>query len=282
VKAVPQIKKILFPVDFSPSCVGAARYVEAWAGQFEAEIMLLHAVGMGEHSLPRDLMPVRQKQLDDFLASELKYFTTNRVCTEGEAAETIVEAVTSWKPDLVMMPTHGLGFYRRHLLGSVTAKVLHDLHCPVWTSVHAEFAPPLESVHCRKILCAVDFVESSRCILEWAAWLAGQYQASLGIVHANPTIDPDAGMWSLEEEFRRFAFEKSMRSVELLQAETGAKAAQVFVNPGRPAEVVCSVAKNFGADLVVIGRHNGAGIAGHLFQNAYSILRESPCPVVSI
>ena len=38
----------------------------------------------------------------------------------------------------------------------------------------------------------------------------------------------------------------------------------------------------FGADLLVIGRHSGAGIAEHLFQNAYAILRESPCPVISV
>jgi len=40
-----------------------------------------------------------------------------------------------------MMPTHGLGGFRRFLLGSVTAKVLHDADCPVWTGVHLERAP---------------------------------------------------------------------------------------------------------------------------------------------
>jgi hypothetical protein len=34
---MPAIKKILFPVDFSKRCIGAARYVEAMAGRFEAE-----------------------------------------------------------------------------------------------------------------------------------------------------------------------------------------------------------------------------------------------------
>ena len=118
------IKRILFPVDFSDSCLGAARYVEALAGRFEAEIMLLHVVGMGEHNLAEELLPRRQAQLDAFLAGELKYFTTQRLCVTGDGPETeIVGATRRWSPDLVMMPTHGLGAFRRHMLGSITAKL---------------------------------------------------------------------------------------------------------------------------------------------------------------
>src|ERR1700676_749757 len=136
---MPQIRKILFPVDFSESCLGTARYVEALARQFEAEIMLLHAVAMGERTpaeKEEKLLPRRQAQLDAFLADELKYFTTDRACAVGDdPAEAIVDEAREWGADLVMLPTHGLGFFRRHLLGSVTAKVLYDLNCPVWTSV---------------------------------------------------------------------------------------------------------------------------------------------------
>ena len=70
-----QIKKILFPVDFSASCQGAARYVEAFAGRFEAEIMLLHAVSMGEHNLAEELFPRCEAQLAAYLTDELKYYT---------------------------------------------------------------------------------------------------------------------------------------------------------------------------------------------------------------
>jgi hypothetical protein len=63
-----------------------------------------------------------------------------------------------------MMPSYGLGFFRPSLLGSVTAKVLHDVGCPVWTSVHAEEAPPLERIGCTKVLCAIDLRERSQQI----------------------------------------------------------------------------------------------------------------------
>ncbi|HEY6341894.1 MAG TPA: universal stress protein [Bryobacteraceae bacterium] len=277
-----QIKKILFPVDFSDSSVGAARHVEALAGHFEAEIMLLHAVGMGEHTLAEEREPARKAQLDAFLQDELKYFTTHRVCVPaGDPARAIADAVQSWGPDLVMMPTHGLGFFRRQLLGSVTTKTLHDVTCPVWTSVHAESTPPLEEIHCRRILCSVDLRECSGSILQWAAWLAGEYQASLGIVHATAAADALDARWNLREELARYILEQAKIRINALQMEAGTSA-EVFIDAGRPGTVVPRAAGTFGADLLVIGRHRSAGLVGDLFQNALSILGGSPCPVISI
>jgi nucleotide-binding universal stress UspA family protein len=277
-----QIKKILFPVDFSDSSVGAARHVEAFAGQFEAEIMLLHAVGMGEHNLAEELMPQRKAQLDAFLADELKYFTTHRVCVAADdPARAIAEAAQSWGPDLVMMPTHGLGFFRRHLLGSVTTKTLHDVVCPVWTNVHAELTPSLEEIHCRRVLCSVDLGECSGSVLEWAAWLAAEYQATLGIVHATAGADVlDAG-WNLREELARYILEQAKIRLDALQMEAGTSA-EVFIDAGKPSAVVPRVAGQFNADLLVIGRHRSAGLVGDLFQNALAILGGSPCPVISV
>jgi nucleotide-binding universal stress UspA family protein len=37
-----------------------------------------------------------------------------------------------------MMATHGTGLFRSLLIGSVTAKVLHDARCPVWIATRAE------------------------------------------------------------------------------------------------------------------------------------------------
>jgi hypothetical protein len=45
----------------------------------------------------------------------------------GDPAHAITDFVASNKVDLVMMPTHGYGPFRQLLLGSVTAKVLHDV-----------------------------------------------------------------------------------------------------------------------------------------------------------
>jgi nucleotide-binding universal stress UspA family protein len=50
---------------------------------------------------------------------------------------------------------------------------------------------------------------------------------------------------------------------------------------GIPQAVSCA-ASQLEADLVVIGRAASHGVLGRLRTNAYSIIRQSPCPVVSV
>jgi len=277
---MPRIKKILFPVDFSPSSMGAARYVEWFAGWSQAEVKLLHVIDTGTYFYPQEAAPFVRKHLDEFLTSELKYFAIQRECVLGDPASKIAEVAGDWKPDLIMMATRGLGMYRRFLLGSVAAKVLDDTQCPVWTSVHAERAPVLENISCAKILCALDLGERSREVLEWAATLAGEHNAALGIVHATPVIA--AGRERLmDQDFAEALASDARGKIAALQTSAGTNAS-VSIIGGEPSDVSARAVTEFHADFLVIGRHNGTGIAGHLRHNAYSILRDSPCPVISL
>ena len=47
-------------------------------------------------------------------------------------------------------------------------------------------------------------------------------------------------------------------------------------------QAVSSAASQLDADLVVIGRAASRGVMGRLRTNAYSIIRQSFCPVVSV
>jgi nucleotide-binding universal stress UspA family protein len=48
------------------------------------------------------------------------------------------------------------------------------------------------------------------------------------------------------------------------------------------AKVVSQLSAESKADLLVIGRKAEAGVLGRLEMIAYSIIRQSPCPVVSV
>jgi nucleotide-binding universal stress UspA family protein len=165
------------------------------------------------------------------------------------------------------MPTHGYGRFRRFILGSNTAKVLHDADCPVWTGVHMEDASAMPSIAIRNILCAVDLGPQSSRALAWAAGLAREFDARLTLLHAMP-CGPDVGL-SAGEELR------------MLQGTAGAKA-DVLLESGEPAKAICDAAGRLRADVLVIGRGSAAGVYGRLRTNAYSIIRQSPCPVVSV
>lgn len=269
------IKRILFPVDFSGSCLSAARYVEAMAGRFEAEIMLLHVVEPGERTLAEELLPGREAQLNDYLRDELKHFTTHRVCvTGGDPAAEIIGVAHEWQPDLVMLPTHGLGAFRRWTLGSVTARLLEELDCPVWTSVHNEDIPPLEEIHCRMVLCGVDLSGRSQYVLEWAAALATANDAELAIVHAMKPIRQPVLAVGIQEELTGEAAADARRAIDHLRLTAGLRA-PVFLEEGDTPDAVAAIEREFGADVLVIGRHERGAHEG------FAIIRESPCPVIS-
>jgi nucleotide-binding universal stress UspA family protein len=263
-----QLKRILFPVDFSDRCRGAASYVEALAGRFEAELILLHVVEPATYNRTLEEEPaVTPEEITRFFGPDLKYLRVESLIERGEAAQKIVECATSRHADLITMPTQGLGIYRRLIIGSNVAKVLHDADCPVWTGVHLENAPPLEKVHTERVLCAVDLKASSARVLSWANQLAKEYQAELTLLHVASELkesDPDA-----------------RQALKELQKIVGSNA-ELRLGDGDPAKTVAETAREVRADLLVIGRRAEIGLRGRLEVTAYSIIRQSPCPVVSV
>jgi nucleotide-binding universal stress UspA family protein len=72
------------------------------------------------------------------------------------------------------------------------------------------------------------------------------------------------------------------QDVEKLIGTSGASASTIQIQEGEVAKTVCSFAKEAGADLLVIGRGPKDRMDGRLTAHAYAIIRQSPCPVLSI
>jgi len=257
-----RLKRILFPVDFSTHSILAAPYVDAFAQQFGAELILLYVVQPLEYNSPLGgSTGIHWDDLDRVLAKPGRHI--ERLTEHGEAASKIVECARTRDVDLIMMQTQGLGVYRRLILGSNTAKVLHDAECPVWTGVHLGETPRVVNPVCRRIVCALDLESRSEKILLWGAGLAAAYGAELTLVH-------------VATDSRR-----ARQELDDLQKKAGTSAT-VRIEAGEPSKVVPYVAGELNADVVVIGRHSNEGLLGRLATSAYSMIRESPCPVISV
>jgi nucleotide-binding universal stress UspA family protein len=277
------VSRILAPIVFSENCRGALRYAIALASRLHAELTVLHALEPlvsfnieSDHELDYLEKCRREWALDEM--DKLTFPTGRRmavktVTVEGDAATRICDYVSSHDIDLLVMPTHGHGPVRRFLLGSVTAKTLHDCRCPVWTGAHMEQAPDQFSIDIRRIVCAVDLGPHSDTVLQWGAGMASIWNAELTVAHVAP-CNSDAVS-------QRFALESGR---EFLRERTAAAGidAECIVVPGQIAPTVCSVAKRIGAGLMVIGRSHAPGVAGRLRSTAYEITRESPCPVSGV
>jgi len=283
--------RILAPIAFSARCEGAAQYAEALACHFHSELVLLHVVmPVQAYALPEamaiapeamdEALAQAKRQLAQFLAEGLKGINVKREVVEGDPATEIVQYAREGNFDLIVMPTHGYGPFRRFLLGSVTAKVLHDAHCPVWTGPHLEDAPPYPSISFRKVLCAVDLGPDSTEVLRWGADFAREYGADLAVVHAISNSTISLGGIYFDPEWSAQVRNESRGRIEYLLEESGIKA-EVLITTGDPAEVVRAVATEASANVLVIGRGRATGL-GRLRTHAYAILRESPCPVAAI
>jgi len=285
------LSKILLPVDFSERSLGAARYAKTLADHFHSELTLLHVLTPPHYefgaleiggSMLTELYTNRaaqvEKELETFLAAELADTPAKRVVLEGDPARQIVEYAQEENAGLIVMPTHGYGPFRQFILGSITAKVLHDADCPVWTGVHLEEAPQTEPMPFRHILCAIDLGPQSCKALEWATAMQKEFGARLTVVHAmacSPETEQGDG-------HRRQEMELTVRDdLARLQQRFGTQA-ELVVEPGDPPKMVCEMAEQRQAGLLVIGRGSAAGVFGRLRTNAYAIIRQSPCPVVSV
>ena len=284
------LTKILLPVDFSERSALAVHYARDLALHFRSELILAHVLpplhsefgieitGSMLVDVYRSRTDQAERDLNDFELDALTGLSVRRVLLHGDPASKIVELAHQERVDLIAMPTHGYGQFRRFILGSNTAKVLHDADCPVWTGVHIEEAPPMTAPFA-KILCAVDLGPQSARTLAWASWLQREFHGHLTLIHviaahAEALDEPDL---SWRTGIREIAEEELLR----LQRETGAEA-DLLLEAGEPTRIICSAASRVGAGTVIIGRGSAAGNFGRLRTNSYAIIRQSPCPVVSV
>ena len=274
------MERILAPVDFSELSVGALRYVEALVSHFGSETILLHVQPPPRYefstmeiggTLISEFFEARtvqiRKELDGFLKDDLPGLNPRRVLLEGDPARKIVEYAHDNSVDLIVVPTHGYGSFRRFILGSITAKILHDADCPVWTGVHLEEASGREHIEFRTIMAAVDLGAQSEKALAWASAMAGYWGARLILIHCLPCMEGCQGE-GYDPDWGRHISDEARTEIDQLQQRVSSTA-EVMIENGEAPEAICSAAKQIQAGLLVIGRGSAAGVFGRLRANAY-------------
>jgi len=288
---VTTIQNILFPVDFSPSCVAMAPYVKRSAAIFGARVTLAHVFDLYSHDAlqlyVRPLSEVAEEQqnvardkLDSFLKSDFPAGECPRILLSGVAATQITQFARTNGFDLIIMPTHA-GRFRRTLLGSTTTKVLNDADCPVLTTQHAETISPRQLEH-REWLCAIGLDSDSQRVLRYADQVAQSVHANLTLIHVIPASGPDVPIeLDLEERLQSAKGEEASRRIAALQTAAGSRAkATVAIGPIR--DMLTEAARRLRADALVIGRSPQSGVVGRLRDLSYAIARDAPCPVLSV
>ena len=129
----------------------------------------------------------------------------------------------------------------------------------------------------RRILCLVDLDDEGgqalsaegRSALRYATTLAVAHRARVTALRVIPPPSSGAAVASATEELRKGIFGDRLRGLIDVQASAGA-----------PNEALARVAKDVGADLIVIG-HSGRG-DGDSWSGLSATLRKAPCPVLIV
>ena len=288
------IQRILVPVVLTDTSRHVMHQAAWLARRFHAEMILLHvvpplsyptgALESGDEITARDLhariVQRAQMDLDRALPPEFDGIAVTRVLLRGDPAQEIVKTARDRSADLIVMSTHGHGAFYRMLLGSDTAKVLHESHCPVWTGAHLEETPTRE-FSIRHVLCSVDLSPRSSHTASLAAELATAVGATLTLVHITTSVEVwGPGGSHVDPVWKETIRGNAIREIAKLQQDIGTKA-EVIIDSGNVPELLSRAAGQTNADVLVIGHSPGRS---HLGDNGegYGIIRESGIPVLSV
>ncbi len=196
---------------------------------------------------------------------------------EGAVADAILNFAGQRQIDLIVVATHGRSGLGKMLMGSVAEKVFRQSPVPVLT-----LGPRVNQAGYRKmlrnILVPVDFTAASERAVRYAAALARERQASLTALH----VLSSAEMKKVPDRAR---VEQGIKTklADLLGREADGIPHTIRIETGRIQTAILETADKIGADLLVMGVRPWTGILDRLmWPHAYEVVRESPCPVVTV
>jgi nucleotide-binding universal stress UspA family protein len=222
-----------------------------------------------------------ERELAEFQQQQLRQVPATIRVLVGDAAAAIVDYAGEGATRMIAMPTRGFGPFRQMLIGSVTAKVLHDAKVPVITGPHLEAARvPRYLARPRRILCALSLEWETDGVLRKGGELAQELGAELIAAHvitlADEVLVPlmRPGSASITAESVEQEMRKALSRVGV--------SAELYIARGEISRQVAAAARDRDVDLIVIGRGGAPELSGRLGSHGYAIVRRAPCPVLCV
>ncbi len=142
-------------------------------------------------------------------------------------------------------------------------------------------------VEIKKILCAVDFSDSSSKISDYAKTLAAKHNAKLLVIYAAPSLSQYVGFHVPPNSIENFVgeivsgAEKTMETY--LSENFPGLQVEGKVVTGYAAEEIIKAAEEEQVDMIVMGTHGRTGIDRILFGSvAEKVVKSSPIPVLTV
>ena len=301
-----QIRRILFPTDFSECAERAYAHAALLSARYGSELHVLNvlppdvappnnpmafldeAAGAGE---PVEIVASAPAQASHASAALTDFEpppgaeappTVYSQLRSPSIIKGILEYGRAHDVDLIVMGTHGRQGIDHLMLGSVAEEIVRNASRPVLTVRYDESTPTATAV--RRILVPIDFSEFSP--LDVAVELARTYGAELDMLHVIeeavlPTIygveplSPNAPLY----------IERTEGALRKLLDDAGASdvVASQHVRIGHAPRRILEFADERRVDLIVLGSHGRTGLSRLLIGSvAEKVVRLAPCPVFTV
>ncbi len=192
------------------------------------------------------------------------------VVVVGHAAEEILTLAKNWRADLTVVGTRGCTGLQKLLLGSVSTEVLRH------STSHVQIArsnPKRASGNVYRILVPVDHSPFSQAAVEWLVQHRWQKAVEIQILTVVPEIHQLSEQFTEEENPEKAAIilskiqslkAKSLEQLNALadeiQIKTDAISVSCSIKAGEPPAVITGTARDWQADLILMGSHGRTGL----------------------
>jgi len=213
-----KFRKILIPTDFSENAQTALNFATEIGKELHYEVFLLHTYHVPVyhaqhqpdtyaqlvHTIKENSL-LKLKEIEVTIKEKLGDKKVHLIHKEGLLVDVIKDVVVEEEIDLIMMGTKGSSSFDEYVVGSNTAAVVENTHCPVFVIPSKAIFHPIN-----RILFATDFQFDDILSIERLVPLAKAYDADLKIVHIsdNPNQDEDKIEWLQEIAGNRINYNK--------------------------------------------------------------------------
>jgi nucleotide-binding universal stress UspA family protein len=278
------MEKILLATDFNEAANDAMQTAIILAKKFLSEIILIHIIPeLEDISLPIDTIKANVKKMLENVKKHISdqgVTIPEPILLSGTAFHHITTYADIHNVNIIIIGEGESIDASKYRLGITACRIIRTSKKPVWI---VKKGLPLQV---KKIMCPVDFSNSSERALTNAIHLARKFEAELTVLYVvkpassfylkmTPVVKEEQKKW---REFRISEFGKFLKKFDFYKVKWN-KA----IRDGNPAEGILSFISQFSPDLMVMGTIGRTGLDRLLIGSvAEKVTRELPCSTLLV
>lgn len=282
------LNAIVYATDFSLCSQNAGLYASKLAKFFSAQLLIAHAFTLTQ--------PAMEVEIDHFLISQqrkdLQFLLSRKalalasepveaipILLEGDPKKVLPELADKHSPSLIVLGTHGSGWMKHGILGSVAEEILRSTR---WPSLTVGPQVPPASAHTlpfKRILYATDFTPAAAHAAAFAISFAEAFTCRLdvlNVIHEDDVHHPDR----LSD--LRIRFYTALDRVVPEQARNFCDP-RTFVAVGKARDQILRHIAENSIDLLVLGIRKTSHLRTEIrTSRLFSLIVDARCPVLTI